>query len=498
MIKNIRLYPSDIFKNDFQKKELKHSAVSGSVALMVSQGASIGLSLISTVVLARLLTPDDFGTVGMVAVFVNFLIMFKDSGLSTATIQRDNITSDQVSTLFWINVLISTALGLVILISSPLLAAFYKKPELTAVTAVLSISFVFQGFAIQHSALMQRHLKFTAIAINNIISHFVYLVVAILMALLDFRYWALIGGAMARTLCTLLLTYYYCPWIPGKIKRGAGVRSMLKFGGHITVSYFVGYLSRNLDRILIGKIAGAASLGLYSRAFTLFMQPLTQVKAPITRLALPVLSSLKNDPKRYQNYFAKLLDLSVSIALPISVYCFLESEFLIRTLLGPDWMDAVPVFRILSVGGVFVAMSATPGAVMLSHGYSKRYMRLTMINAIIITLSFLVGSFFDVKGISIAYSVSSFLIMIPLISFGFKKTPIRLRLILTSIAGPLLAAIIAALLAIFLTKDIPLENIASHITLGLIFFLVYTVMTLIRPETRKTVRSIWSSIRSKK
>lgn len=498
MLNSLRLKPSDIFSNDFQSQELRNTVVKGSLALVLSQGMSFSLSMVNTMVLARLLIPADFGIVGMVTVFVNLIAMFKDAGLSTATIQNKNIASQQISTLFWINAGISLVLGIAILILSPFVAAFYKKPELTAVTAVIAVSFILQGFTIQHSALLQRHLKFTALAINDIIAQLIMMVVAITLAAFGFRYWALVGGAIARTITLIMLTYYSCPWIPGRMQKGTGVRNMLKFGGHLTGSNFVGYFASNLDSLLIGRFIGAEPLGLYSRAFTLLMQPLNQIKSPLTALSLPVLSSLKNDPARYQSYFRQFLDISISLALPISVYCFLESNFLIRLLLGQQWMDAVPVFKIFSVAGVFIALSGAPGMVMLSHGFSKRYLHLSILTAVIISVSFIAGVPFGITGVAIGYTVANFLIMIPLIYYGFRGTPIKISLILESINGPLFAVMIAGILTYIFIILYSTDSLTKHILTGFIFFAVYITFTILRPKTRATLKSILESIVSKK
>jgi PST family polysaccharide transporter len=465
---------------------------------VLSQGISFGLSIVNTLVLARLLTPVDFGIIGMVTVVINFIALFKDAGLSTATIQNNVIDRRQISTLFWINAGISIFLAVAIMLSSPLIAAFYKKPELTAVTIVLSITFMAEGTIIQHRALLQRHLKFTALAIIDIMAQFCMIVVAIVLSVFGFRYWALVGGTIASIVTLIVLTFYSCPWTPGKMHKGAGVRKMLKFGGRLTVSNFVHYLSRNLDSMLIGRVVGAEPLGLYSKAFSLLMTPLNQIRAPLTTLSLPVLSSLKNDKARYQSYFRQLLDISISLALPISVYCFLESEFLIRILMGQKWMGAVPVFRILSVAGVFVALSAAPGLVMLSHGFAKRHMYLTFVTATIISISFIIGVQFGIRGVAIGYTIANFLIMIPLICFAFRGTPIKIRLVLESLLGPLFAAIIAGVSTyIFIFLDVT-ENITKHLLTGLIFFAIYLTLTLLRPKTRNSLKSILETILSKR
>lgn len=494
MFDKIRLMPSEIFNHGFYSQELKSVVVRGGMAQIISQGLTFGLGFANTIIMARLLTPADFGIVGMVTIFISFLVMFKDAGLSTATIQSKTINKEQVSTLFWINVTISFGLGIVVFLCSPLVAAFYKKAELTAVTAVLSISFVLQGLNIQHNALLQKHLKFTAMALKEIISLVFSMVVAIVMALFGFRYWALVGGAIAKTMASNVLTFYACPWIPEKPQKGTGVRAFLRFGGHLTGSNFVGFFSRHLDSVLIGKFIGAEPLGLYSRAFRLVMGPLSQIRGPLTNLSLPVLSSLIDNPERYRSYFRQLLDVSISLTLPISVYCFLEGEFLISTLLGQQWIAAIPLFKILSVAGFAVAMSASPGIVMLSHGFSKRYMYLTLTSAIITSIGFVIGLFFGVRGVAMGYAIASFLIMIPLISFGFKNTHINLKLVFDAIKGPFLAVFVsggAIYLVIYFSHS---NSLLKHILIAILYLLVYFIITLSRPKTRETFRSILGSV----
>ncbi len=498
MLKKLRLYPSEVFSNDFQKNELKDTVVKGSFALIISQGTSFGLSMISAVVLARLLTPTDFGIIGMVTVFINFLFIFKDIGLAHATIQKDEITSSQISTLFWINGIISISLGVILVVSSPLVAQFYERSELTAVMSALSISFVLEGFTIQHNALLRRHFKFTTLAVVEIISRFIHLIVAITMAVLGYSYWSLVGGSIARSVVLLLLTYISCPWMPGRMQRGAGVRGMLKFGGHLTIGHILSYLARNLDKILIGKFLGAVPLGLYNKAHHLLIVPLSQIRLPLTNLSLPVLSSLKYEPSRYQNYFNKMLDISLSVALPFCFYSFVESEFLIRLLLGPQWLEAIPIFKILALGGIFVSISFLPGLVMLSHGFSKRYMQLSIATAVITSVSFVVGIFFGINGVAASYSIGSLLVLFPIYIVSFRGSSMKTGIIFKTILWPLLTAAAAGSMIYIFIRIFSIDSTVDHLLIGFVFFMVYTGLTLLRAETRKTLQSIRVSIISKR
>jgi PST family polysaccharide transporter len=498
VLKKHRIDPSIIFDKDTQEGEFRDTVVKGSLATGLSQGIAMGFTIISAVVLARLLTPDDFGLIGMVSVIINFLFIFKDIGLSDATIQREEITKAQISTLFWINSMISLALGLILAITGPLVSRFYDREELTAIMAVLAITFVIEGLTIQHTALLRRHLRFTAVAIADIMSRFSYLVVAITMAVQGFSYWSLVGGHIARSLVLLGFIFYNCPWIPGRMEKGSGVRSMMKFGGHITTGHLLAYLARNLDSILIGRMFGATQLGLYNKAYHLLMQPLSQIKFPLTHLALPVLSSLQKEQERYRNYFRKLLDMSISLALPVAVYCFLESEFVIRFVLGEQWMEAVNVFRILAIGGIFVSASFLPGLALLSHGYSKKYMQLLIATSIIQSVSFIAGAPFGINGIAIAYTVSSFLILVPMVIISFKGTNVNARLFFITVVWPLLVALASGFLIYILLGILPSDTTFTHLMVAVVYFIFYTGLTLLRKDTRHTLWGIWDSIVSRK
>ena len=293
-----RLTRDVLFNSEYLSQDLAQKSVRGGMATMTAQVIRFVLGTASTVVLARLLTPEDFGLIAMVTVVVGFAQMFKDAGLSMATVQKDRISHEQISTLFWINIIISAFLGVCVLVASPLVAKFYGRPELAAVTAVLSVSFIMSGLTIQHQALLRRHMRFGSLAIIQIVSQIITLVVTIVLALLGWRYWALVGGTITTALTGMILTLFFCPWVPGRMRKGTGIRDMLKFGMNLTSSSFLNYASRNVDKILIGATWGAGSLGLYNKAYSLLLLPIGEINAPMSSVAIPALSRLQNDPER--------------------------------------------------------------------------------------------------------------------------------------------------------------------------------------------------------
>src|SRR5712692_4022203 len=281
------------FRTDHLLNDLRGRAISGG---LVTAGAQIGrfaLNLASAVILARLLVPADFGLVAMVATLTGFLRIFKDAGLSTATVQKDKITQAQVSNLFWVNVSVSAFLSLIVAGLAPAVAWFYREPRLLRVTLALSIAFAVSGSVVQHQALLNRQMRYKALAMIDIAAAACGLLVGIAMAGLGCGYWSLVGMQLATTLAELVLTLSVSRWRPQRPMRRSGTRPMLNFGASLTLADFVRRLAAGTDTLLLGRFYGAEATGLYSRATVLLMRPLEQVIMPFEAVFMPVLSRLQ-------------------------------------------------------------------------------------------------------------------------------------------------------------------------------------------------------------
>lgn len=486
--KLIRLLPNVIFESENRTVNLAQKSIRGGVATLTSQGIQLILTVVGTSVLARLLTPTDYGLIGMVIVVVGFADMFKDAGLSMATIQRQTISHKQISTLFWFNLLISAFIGLCILALSPLVAKFYGHLELTAVTAVLSLSFIAGGLSIQHQALLRRHMSFTALAIVQIVAQLVGLVVSLLCAFHDLRYWSLVIGTLVRGFVTTLLTFYFCPWVPGAPEKDTAVFDMLRFGSHLTGFNFVNYFARNADNILIGKFIGVNALGLYSRAYQLFLMPLNQIRAPLNQVTMPVLSALHDQPERYAQYYTRMIDVLASIAMPLTIYCAIEADFLIRVFLGSQWLGAVPVFRILAIAGLLQTVTSTSGMVLVTSGFSSRYFWYGTISAIITVISFTVGLPFGIEGVAAAYTIVNYVVLIPSLFFCFHRTPVTVGLFMKTMLRPLVITSIATTGILSLKLLWIDDSLVAHCLYAISFFSIYVGLFICQQSVREQAR----------
>lgn len=491
-----RLWPDDIFGADHSAGDVTQRSVRGSVTTFGAQGARFVLQTLTTVVLARLLSPDDFGLVAMVALVMGFAQVFKDAGLSTATIQRPSITEDQVSALFWVNIAVSVALMMVVSISSPLVAAFFHRPELVPVTVALSVTFFVGGLSIQHDALLRRRLQFGALAVIQVVSQLTNLVVAVTVAMMPStqKYWALVAGALASTACATVLTFYYCPLVPSRARKGSGVRAILSFGGQLMTFEFVNYFARNLDNLLVGRSLGSSPLGLYSKAYQLFMLPITQIRTPLSQVALPALSRLRGEGERYRRFYVRIVEVTAALTVPLTVYCLIEASFLVRVLLGGQWMGAVRTFQILAIAGIVQPTASTVGLVMVSQGRADRQLKNGLVNSLVLALAFVIGLPFGIEGVAAGFTVGSLIVVVPMLYYGFHETPIRVGDFARSVWPSVLAGVISGGLGLLAGVAAGRESAWGHIALASVFVLAYMAFTLPRRSVQEgiqVVRSAW-------
>ena len=433
---------SIFFDTEYLKADLKGRSVRGGAITVFSQGCKFVLQTGSTVVLARLLTPADFGLIAMVTAVTGFAMMFSSLGLSTTTVQKAEINHGQVSTLFWINVALGVLVAAVVIGLAPADAWFYDDPRLTPVTMALGVTFVFGGLAVQHRAMLQRHMRFFAIGIVEVVSMAVGVAVAIVAGVFGAGYWSLIIMHIAMAATAAVGNWITFPWLPGLPKRGGGIREMLRFGGNITGYNIVNYFARNADNILIGKFVGATALGFYSKAYGLLMLPIRQIRSPLVSVGLPGLSKLQHDPERYKNYYLKMVQLLAFMTIPMALLLGAYSHQIIMLVLGPQWEQAAPIFSILAFAAVIQPVLGTVAMVMISSGHDKRYFKMGIFSSIAYVISFFAGLPWGATGVAFAYTVVSYLLLVPLLFYSLKGTPIFVSDFFKSMFLPCIAALI--------------------------------------------------------
>jgi PST family polysaccharide transporter len=438
------------FSTERLRADLGTRTARGGAVTFASQGFKFFAGLGATMVLGRLLRPADYGLIGMVAVVTGFVSMFKDLGLSAATVQREEITSEQVSTLFWVNVALSIGVGLVTVALAPAVAWFFGAPQLKAVTAVYAIGFLFGGLTVQHEALLHRQMRFAAQVACEMIALIVTITTTIMLAWRGAGYWALVAGHLTTSFVYMVGVWSVCRWRPGRPARISTVRSLLRFGGNLTGFGVVNYFARNLDNLLIGRVWGSQQLGLYAKAYQLLTLPIDQINAPNTTVAIPALSRLNDSPERYRRAYLRIIEKIAVLTMPAIGLLIGTADWVVLVVLGPQWTEAGHIFAALGVAALIQPITNTTGWLFISQARTPDMFRYGLVASTIIVTAIIVGLPWGAFGVAAVYALVWVTIITPMLFYWVgRKGPVRPRDFYITVApafGTALGVIAALLL----------------------------------------------------
>ena len=450
----------------------------------------------SIVVLARLLTPDDYGLLAMVWPITGFLATAGALGLSEAVIQRPRVTHDQASTLFWINAGMGVLLTAAVALSAPLVAAFYGRDELVAVTLAIAPTLLLSSLMVQHQALLLRQLRFRSVAIRSFIVGIAEIGLSIVAALAGLGYWALVVGQAGAALVSLVIVWSAVKWRPGRPVRRSGVRELVSFGGGVSTFRILDFASKNMDNIFIGKFLGADQLGLYSRGYGLLMLPLQQVHGPLANVVRPTMAGLWPEPDRYRRYYLGALSGLCFVVAPLVVVLAVLADQVVTVLLGPQWLAAADVFRWLAVAGLLQTVGFTNGWLYVTSGRAWAMARWALISRPIIILSFLAGIPWGITGVALSYAAAQ-LVLTPLgIARAARGTPVSLTDVLRVTARPGVLALVTGGVAAGVSLVLgDLSALLQLVLSGTAAALIAATLVAAWPSARREVLGLIRSIR---
>lgn len=438
--------------------DLRRRTARGAMTSVAGQAANFALRIASMMILARLVTPEHFGLVGMVTVITGVITLFRDAGLPQATIQQATLSVEQISTLFWINLGIGAALAIITVMIAPFIASFYGDPRLLWITVALAGAFLFNGAAAQHKALLQRSMRFGTLMGLELVALVASLAAGIATALLGWGYWSLVVMAVSLPAVLLVGAWNATRWVPGPPRRAGGVLSMLHYGGTITLNSVIVYIAYNADKVMVGRFWGAEALGVYGRAYQLVSIPTENLSTTISWVMFPALARVQSDPQRTRAYFLKSYAMFLALAMPITMACSLFASDVVRVLLGPQWTESVPIFQLLAPTILAFALINPMGTLMQATGHAGRSMRVAFLIAPVVILGCAIGLPYGANGVALGYSISMIALVIPVILWARKGHSITGLDIARTIAPPLVTTVLGALAAMAaapLLLDVP-------------------------------------------
>jgi PST family polysaccharide transporter len=462
----------------------------------MSQGITFVLHIGMTVVLARLLTPEDYGLIGMVAVITGFVSMFSHLGLSTATIQKEEITAEQISTLFWVNVALSILTMLLVAALAPAVAWFYGDARLTLITIVVAPGFLFGGLTVQHDALLRRQMRFKTLAVRDLVSLLAGIVTVLVLGWYGAGYWALVARGLVASLTSAITVWILCRWRPGLPVRRSGVRSMLAFGSNLTGFSILNYLARNLDNMLIGKFWGSQQLGLYAKSYQLLLLPIEQINTPIAAVAVPALSRLKDSPERYREAYLRIIEKIAIVTMPGMALLIATSDWVVLLALGPQWREAARIFTLLGVVGLVQPIANTTGWLFISQGRTNHLFQWGLIGSTIIIIGIVIGLPWGAVGVAGSYSAVTLFVATPLLFwFVCRHGPVKTADFYRTVAPAGSASLCVLAVLLVLREWVPGTRPVVGLAIGFVVTVVITLAVLSAlPRGRNSLQDLKHSL----
>lgn len=481
-------------------KGLRQAAVRGAGAAIAGQASNFIIGIGSIVVLARLLTPADFGVVTMVTTFSLLFRSFGLNGFTELIMQREEITDPLASNLFWINLGTGAILTIVFASSGRLLALFYHNVAVIEVATGMSLTIAISCAGYVHLGLLQRAMHFRSIAMINFAGQVLQVIVSIVLAIMGWHYWALVWGSIAQAAVTTVGAWLVCRWLPSWPGRVPGTGSSCKFAMNVYSHFAFSYLTTNTDNLLVGWRFGARALGFYKKAYDLFVLPETQLLAPLSAVVVSTLSRVSQDRELFQRYFLRTISVLALIGMGIGADIALVGQDLFRILLGPGWEEAGRIFALFGPGIGVMLLYGTHGWIHLSIGRPERWFRWGVLEFVCTTALFLLALPLGPSGIALAWTASFFLLMFP--GFRYAGHPIGLGLKpIFAVIWKFMAASAAAGCATFL-----LFKVAPHsgarlavsgafinlISVSATFFALYLSGVIVLHGGMRPINETWS------
>ena len=430
-----------------ESPNLGRRAVRGVGVTLIGQGVRVVTQLVGTVLLARLLMPADFGLMAIVLSVVAFGELVRDFGLTLGAARAPELTHGQRSNLFWLNTVLGAIVGAAVWASAGVVSRVFDEPALQNICHWMAVFVVLSGISAQFRAELNRDLRFVALAVTETMAAVLGLAVGVAVAASDGTYRALIAQQIAVAVVILVSAVAMSRWLPGLPRRDESVRDILRFGAGLFGTQLVAFLPRNADNLVLGMTASPATLGLYSRAYQLLMLPLNQLAAPLTRIAVPVLSRVRHDRGEFERYVGRSQAFSAIAMVFFYASMIGLAEPAVLVVFGPNWADMVPIFQLLAIGGAFRSLTQLTFWIFLALDESARQFRFNLWAQQTVTVLVVLGAAWGPLGVAVGHSVGYFVYWILSVLWCLPKTsPLRRQILLDGLVS--LCAILVPVAAV--------------------------------------------------
>lgn len=465
--------------------------------MVLGQGLRVLVLAVSTIVLARLIDPESFGLVAMTLAFVGLAQIFRDLGLSVAALRTPNLTRGQQSNLFWINAALGLVLTVAVFFLSWPIAAFYGDDRLVTIVQALSITYVLGGCAVQFRVAINRSLRWVALALTDLMPQVAGFIVAAIIAVYGHGIAALVAQQIVAAVVTLLMSISLARWWPGLPGRRRGTKSIVKFGTSFAATQVLGYFTRNVDSMAIGSVWGANSLGFYDRAYQLAVVPLTQLNAPLSQVAIPVLSRVIDHKDRFAAAIRESQLISVYVTSSVLFLIAALGTPVVVVFLGPEWEPSGVLLSVLAISGVFRSLTQISFWIFASQGKARSQLYMQLVGQPIVVVCLLLGLPWGALGVAMGGVVGYVAFWVLGVSWAARVSGLVARtLLLDALATILIVGAPAGVAAWLVAVFVPVSPLMT-IVLGLVAACTwYCLAWLIFPRVRRDAKVLLHFVKS--
>lgn len=426
--------------------ELRQQAILGVKWAALAQGGKLAAQLITTGVLAHLLAPNAFGVVSMATVVTGFVLLLKDMGTYAAIIQKTELSTDLVSSVYWFNVALGCLITGALYLAAPIVASFYHEPTVAPVLRLLSFSFVLSSVSSIQQALLEKKMAFNQLAKIDLAATIGGSAVGIVAAFRGYGAMSLVYQTLFSTVATTILLWVVSDWKPQFFFSPSRINQLRSYSLPLSGFNILNYFIRNADNLLVGKYLGAAPLGDYSLAYRLLLFPISNVSGVVGRVMFPVYSRLQDDDTAFRRYYLKVAETISFVTFPMMLGFAVVAKPFVSVFAGAQWHDVVPLLWVLAPLGMMQSVGTTVGSIYNAKGRTDTQFKWGLFSSIIILFSFIIGLKWGVIGVATAYALTSTAILYPSFAIPFRFIGLGVKSFLGALWKNFLGA---ALMAVF-------------------------------------------------
>lgn len=476
--------------------ELKKSAISGIKWSTVAQIGKQVLQFITLIILARLLDPSDFGLMASAIVVIGFANVFRDLGISSAIIQKQEVSIVLFSSLFWLSVLLGVLIMLILILFSSSIAAFFNVPKLASLLNVLALSFFFSGFSIVQQAVLEKKMKFKNLAILELSATFFASLAGIILALLRFGVWSLVIQNVFFSFILSILILSISPIKPKFIISIMELKSVFNFSANLAGFNILNYFVRNADYILIQKFLGEQQLGYYSLAYRIMLYPLQNITSVVSRVMFPVLSKIQDDNENFRAIYMKLINSIALITFPLMLGLISVNDTFVVAVFGLKWEPIINLIYILVPLGLIQSIYTPAGIIYQVKGRTDWWFRWGLFTGVLFFIAFWMGVKWGIVGVALAYLTMNIITFYPGLAIPFKLIKLKVLNFVVSLNTTLLISVIMfgivflikIYLNLFFTQKI---SLFVSIFIGIVTYLLLSIK-----YNNEKIKYVFESIKS--